>query len=441
MKPIIRVENVGKRYRIGTRQATYGTLRDTIAGTVRSSLARRRNGKPSSANTLWALKEVNFEVEPGEIIGIIGSNGAGKSTLLKLLSRVTAPTIGRIELYGRLGSLLEVGTGFHPELTGRENIYLNGAILGMKRAEIKRNFDDIVAFAEVERFIDTPVKHYSTGMYLRLAFAVAAQLEPEILLVDEVLAVGDANFQKKCMGKMGEVAKEGRTILFVSHNMTAINQLCPLTLMLSEGRVARFGNTPEVVAEYLKTGSERGGERTWENAPSAPGSARVRLHAVRIKSRGQVSAQVDIDQETSVEVEFWNHEPNIANLCVNIYVVDSVGNVVLSSANTPNANSTPDGWYEQTHERGLHRATCTLPANFLNEGRYYIDVYLVTLGPLQVEVSEPRVMAFDVFDTGVMREAGGGRHWAGVVRVRLPWQTKFVRPIDNEARTTQPSPG
>jgi lipopolysaccharide transport system ATP-binding protein len=271
-------------------------------------------------------------------------------------------------------------------------------------------------------------------MYLRLAFAVAAQLEPEILLVDEVLAVGDANFQKKCMGKMGEVAKQGRTILFVSHNMTAINQLCPHTLMLSDGRVARFGNTAEVVAEYLKTGSEHGGELTWENSPAAPGSDRVRLHAVRILSRGQISAQVDIDQETSVEVDFWNYAPNIANLCVNIYVLDSVGNVVLSTANTPNANSTPDGWFEQGHDPGLHRARCTLPANFLNQGRYYISVYLVTLGPLSIEVDAPQVLAFDVFDTGVMREPGGGSHWPGAVRVRLPWHTEFLGPLDGEAQ-------
>ena len=434
MKPIIRVENVGKRYRIGTRQAAYGTLRDVIAGTVRSSLTWRRNGKPSSANTLWALKDVNFEVEQGEILGLIGRNGAGKSTLLKLLARVTEPTVGRIELYGRLGSLLEVGTGFHQELTGRENIYLNGAILGMKHAEIKRKFDDIVAFAEVEKFIDTPVKYYSTGMYLRLAFAVAAQLEPEILLVDEVLAVGDANFQKKCLGKMGEVAKEGRTVLFVSHDMTAINRLCPRAVMLVDGRVARMGETREVVEEYLRVGSDGGGERVWHDRQLAPGTDRIRLNAVRVISQGRVRAEVDIDKDISIEVEFWNNVPNIAHLCVNIYLLDRLGNVVLSTANTPNANSVQDDWYQQPHAVGLYRAVCTLPANFLNEGRYYVDVYIVTLGPIVVEVNGPQVMAFDVFDTGVMREAGGGRHWPGAVRVRLPWQTEFVRPLENDDR-------
>ena len=223
----IRVENLGKRYRIGTAQQRHDTLRDALMHNLRSTLHwPRRNGHANSSDTFWALKDVSFEVKRGEVVGIIGRNGAGKSTLLKVLSRITDPTEGSVDMYGRVGSLLEVGTGFHPELTGSDNIYLNGAILGMKRAEIIRKFDEIVAFAEVEKFIDTPVKHYSSGMYVRLAFAVAAHLEPEILLVDEVLAVGDAEFQKKCLGKMGQVAKEGRTVLFVSHNMGAIGSLC-----------------------------------------------------------------------------------------------------------------------------------------------------------------------------------------------------------------------
>src|SRR6476619_3340950 len=244
MKPIIQVEGLCKQYRLGAQQAPYGTLRDSLAGLVRAPLRRfQRNG--DGPQTIWAVRDVNFQVEPGEIVGIIGRNGAGKSTLLKLLSHITEPTKGRIKLYGSVGSLLEVGTGFHPELSGRENIFLNGAILGMTRKEISQKFDEMVAFAEVERFIDTPVKHFSSGMYLRLAFAVAAQLEPEILLVDEVLAVGDANFQKKCIGKMDEVAKGGRTVLFVSHNMTAISQLCPRTIMMADGRLAAEGETQQ----------------------------------------------------------------------------------------------------------------------------------------------------------------------------------------------------
>ena len=428
MKPIIQVEGLGKQYRLGSQQAPYGSLRDTLAGLLRAPLRRfQQNGKQP---TIWAVRDVNFQIEPGEIVGIIGRNGAGKSTLLKLLSHITEPTTGRIKLYGRVGSLLEVGTGFHPELTGRENIFLNGAILGMTRREIARKFDEIVAFAEVERFIDTPVKHFSSGMYLRLAFAVAAQLEPEILLVDEVLAVGDANFQKKCMGKMDEVAKGGRTVLFVSHNMTAITQLCPRTLMMSDGQLAAQGETQQIVSDYLKMGSEEAGERIWNDANSAPGSDKIRLRAVRVSTRGQVGAEVDIDQDVSIEVEFWNYVPNITNLCVNLYLLDRTGNVVLSTANVPNANLLPDEWFKHPHAVGLHRAVCKLPGNFLNDGRYYVSVYIVTLGPITVEVDAPQVLAFDVFDTGGMREAGGGSTWAGVVRVRLPWTTEFVKPKD-----------
>src|SRR5882724_1962350 len=242
MKPIIKVQQLGKTYEIGTRKPAYGTLRDTIAAAVRAPIKRLR-GYVRPAETIWALKDVSFEVMPGEVVGIIGRNGAGKSTLLKVLARITEPTTGRAELYGRVASLLEVGTGFHPELTGRENVYLNGAILGMSKAEIDRKFDEIVAFAELEKFLDTPVKRYSSGMYMRLAFAVASHLEPEILLVDEVLAVGDAAFQKKCLGKMEEVAKEGRTVLFVSHNMTAIRSLCRRVFWLDNGEIVETGET------------------------------------------------------------------------------------------------------------------------------------------------------------------------------------------------------
>jgi len=241
MKPIVRVEGLSKQYRIGERRAGYETLRESIVRAVKAPLNQLRNGR-AGANTIWALKDVNFEVAPGEVVGIIGSNGAGKSTLLKTLSRITEPTHGRVELYGRLASLLEVGTGFHPELTGRENIYLNGALLGMRKLEIDRKFDEIVAFSELAKFLETPVKHYSSGMYMRLAFAVASHLEPEILLVDEVLAVGDAAFQKKCLGKMGEVAKQGRTVLFVSHNLTAVKSLCRRTFWLDKGEIVEGGN-------------------------------------------------------------------------------------------------------------------------------------------------------------------------------------------------------
>ncbi len=258
----VRVDGLSKQYRIGVRQKHHSTLRDHLVANLKS-LFGRNGHSPLSRNplesvgraldTFWALKDVSFEVKEGEVLGIIGRNGAGKSTLLKMLSRITEPTHGRIELNGRVSALLEVGTGFHGELTGRENVYLNGTILGMKRAEIARKFDEIVAFAEVEQFIDTPVKHYSSGMYLRLAFAVAAHLEPEILIVDEVLAVGDASFQKKCLGKMSGVAKEGRTIFFVSHNMPAVTRLCERVICLNEGKLCADGPSHEVVKAYLSS--------------------------------------------------------------------------------------------------------------------------------------------------------------------------------------------
>jgi len=246
----IRVENLGKKYKIGANQARYQTLRESIVNGFSSSIERIKGAPPKDDNIIWALKDINFEVKHGEVLGIIGRNGAGKSTLLKILSRITKPTTGRFELNGRVGSLLEVGTGFHPELTGRDNIYLSGAILGMKRNEINRKFDEIVDFAEIEKFLDTPVKHYSSGMYMRLAFSVAAHLEPEILLVDEVLAVGDAEFQKKCLGKMGDVAGQGRTVLFVSHNMGAIINLCLTSIMLQRGMLSFKGTSNQAISYY-----------------------------------------------------------------------------------------------------------------------------------------------------------------------------------------------
>jgi lipopolysaccharide transport system ATP-binding protein len=425
MRPIISAENLGKQYQLNRRQAGYETLRETITQVLRSPLRTNGNSEPK---TIWALKDVNLEVFPGEVVGIVGHNGAGKSTLLKILARITEPTEGKVQLFGRVASLLEVGTGFHPELSGRENIYLNGAILGMKKSEIDRQFTSIVDFAELERFIDTPVKRYSSGMYMRLAFAVAAHLEPEILLVDEVLAVGDHEFQKKCIGKMDEVAKGGRTVLFVSHNMTAVNQLCTRSLMLLNGTVEKSGPTDEVIAEYLRLSGGDEGLVVWPDPATAPGNEKVRLHSVRVLSADQQKSEVDIDQETSIEIEFWNLIDGSRNLCANIYLVDALGTVVLSTGNTPAANLLPEEWFDKPHPAGLFRARCTLPANFLNEGIYYINVYIVSLGPIQVEVNVPQAISFRVFDTGVMREPGGGSEWAGVIRVRLPWETEYVGP-------------
>ena len=322
MKPIIRVKGVSKKYRLGARRAVPTTLRDALAGALRSpfsTLRRRDNSAPDDA-TLWALRDVSFEVEPGEVVGVIGRNGAGKSTLLKILSRVTEPTEGHAELYGRAGSLLEVGTGFHPELSGRENIFLNGAILGMKRAEITRRFDEIVAFSEVEKFIDTPVKHYSSGMHTRLAFAVAAHLEPEILIVDEVLAVGDAQFQKKCLGKMGDVAKEGRTVLFVSHNMAAVSNLCRRGLVLEHGRVVYAGTQTEAVARYLTSCGARG--RSLRERTDRAGSGEVRVVAVEVRDSSGRALDVaasgqDVEICLSYEASPGFDSPKVvAGLCI-----------------------------------------------------------------------------------------------------------------------------
>jgi lipopolysaccharide transport system ATP-binding protein len=273
----IQVENISKMYLIGHSRQRSDTLRDLLMEMVKNPFNRKREQK--DGDQLWALKDVSFEVKQGEVLGIIGRNGMGKSTLLKVLSRITEPTQGRAVINGRVGSLLEVGTGFHPELTGRENVYLNGSLLGMRRAEIDRNFDAIVAFAEIEPFLDTPVKRYSSGMYVRLAFAVAAHLEPEILLIDEVLAVGDAAFQKKCLGKMGEVARGGRTVLFVSHNMGTIQYLCPRSLLLERGKIAVIGKTVDVVGSYLSTFSFMMNPEKWTDLSFVPregkGSARI----------------------------------------------------------------------------------------------------------------------------------------------------------------------
>ncbi|MBA2733530.1 MAG: ABC transporter ATP-binding protein [Acidobacteria bacterium] len=286
MKPIIRVKNLSKQYFIGRRQAAYATVRDSLVNMARLPLNLLRRRGRSAEQSIWALKDVSFEVNPGEVVGVVGRNGAGKSTMLKVLSRITEPTGGRIELFGRVGSLLEVGTGFHPELTGRENIYLNGAILGMRRVEINRKFDEIVAFAEIEEFLDTPVKRYSSGMYTRLAFAVAAHLEPEIMVVDEVLSVGDAAFQEKCLGKMGEVAHAGRTVLFVSHNMAAVTSLCDRAIWIDQGQIKADGESAEIVQRYLQTAFAsslaQGGVTSLANRMDRKGDGTLKLTHVRL---------------------------------------------------------------------------------------------------------------------------------------------------------------
>jgi lipopolysaccharide transport system ATP-binding protein len=330
----IQVEGLSKQYRIGGPQARYKTLRESVVSAAQAPIRRagrllRGEAATDHQETIWALKDVSFEVKRGEVVGIIGRNGAGKTTLLKVLSRITEPTEGGADVYGRVGSLLEVGTGFHPELTGRENIYLNGAILGMGRAEIEAKFDEIVAFAEVERFIETPVKHYSSGMYVRLAFAVAAHLEPEILLVDEVLAVGDAGFQKKCLGKMGEVAKGGRTVLFVSHNMAAIESLCTRCAWLDGGRLVDEGQPATVVSRYLDQLKVTNEATTTGVRTDRLGSGEGRFTRVRLlDEHGRETTQVAMERPVSIEADYQISEP-ISRPVFGFLIANPLGSVVF----------------------------------------------------------------------------------------------------------------
>jgi lipopolysaccharide transport system ATP-binding protein len=418
----LRTEQLGKLYRTGTARLPYGRLSESISAGARRALRLER--APAERNTLvWALRNVSVEIDQGEVVGVIGPNGAGKTTLLKILTGITEPSQGRVGINGRVASLLEVGTGFHPELTGRENILLNGAILGMRRREIKRKFDDIVEFAETGAYLDTPVKRYSSGMYVRLAFAVAAHLEPEILLVDEVLAVGDADFQKRCLGKLGDVAQQGRTVVFVSHNMTAINHLCPRSLYIASGELVNDGPTADVIASYLRTASEEG-ERHWDTG-DAPGNSIVRMRALRVRTPTGVMSDVAIDEPVSIEVDFEIREAGQPNLCINVWLLDATGTVVLSTVTAPAANALPEKWFGQSHVPGLYRARCEFPADFLNDGRYYVSAFLVTLGPVVVHAEAPEALSFTVFDTGSMRDPGQG-YWHGVIRVRLPWTTELL---------------
>lgn len=304
MKPIARIENLSKQYKLGTRAASYRTLGDVFSKIIRLPLNVFSSPKLNGHKSFWALRDVSFEVEPGEVLGIIGRNGAGKSTLLKILSRVTKPTAGSVELYGRTNSLLEVGTGFHPELTGRENIFLNGSILGMKHAEIKRRFDEIVAFAEIDQFLDTAVKYYSSGMYARLAFAVAAHLDSEILIIDEVLSVGDTQFQKKCLGKVNDAAKAGRTIFFVSHNLAAVENLCRRGIVLEKGKVTFLGKQTEAISHYLTKADTNSG-MDFSDRDDRIGSGEVRVTAIEIKdSSGQTVDTATCGQEIDICFHF-----------------------------------------------------------------------------------------------------------------------------------------
>ena len=420
----IRAEGVGKLYRMGATQGMYRyrTLREELATRL------RRRDSAAQPRSFWALRNVTFDIQEGEVVGIIGRNGAGKSTLLKIISRITAPTEGHLQVRGRVGSLLEVGTGFHPELTGRENIFLSGAVLGMRRSEITRQLDAIIEFAGVAPFIDTPVKRYSTGMYLRLAFAVAAHLETDILLVDEVLAVGDAEFQKKCLGRMAEFGSTGRTVLFVSHSMPSLLRLCPRLILLDRGCVVADGPAQGVAREYLESGIATSGERSWEDRALAPGDNLARLKAVRVLSdEGLLTEDIDIGRPVNIEVEYWNltDDPSL-ELFVSLRFRNEDG-VCLFVSNRFGLQGD-----------GVIRASCEIPGNYLAEGRVLVTAAVGSLSPTAVHAMEEDAVAFQVENRAVRDGVGGEPvgDWPGVIRPELDWGHDFEpqKPVPRRAR-------
>jgi len=428
--PAIQVDRLTKRYRLG--QGAHGpyryrTLRDALTERFKAPFRRIRSAlgggapPPPVPDTIEALKEVSFTVSEGEAVGIVGRNGSGKSTLLKILSRITMPTEGQALIRGRVGSLLEVGTGFHPELTGRENIFLSGAILGMRNAEIRKAFDGIVAFAEIEPFLDTPVKRYSSGMYLRLAFAVAAHLEPDILLVDEVLAVGDVSFQRKCLNKMQDVGREGRTVLFVSHNMPAVARLCSRAILLDGGRLLADGPTHKVISRYLQSGVGTQARREWTDEAGAPGDGTARLRSVTVRSEGTITETVDIRKPMTIEMEFDVLTGGVV-LVPNLHVINDEGATVFITHDCDPA------WRRKPRPAGRYRSTARIPGNLLAEGLMMVSAAVSTHDPLKVHFFERDAVAFQVVDTleGDSARADYAGHMPGVVRPLLDWTTEFT---------------
>ncbi len=408
---VINAENLSKRYALGSRQPY--SFREMLTGLFDRGSDEKR--------LLWALRDVSFSVHEGETLGLIGHNGAGKSTLLKILSRITKPTSGTATISGRVGSLLEVGTGFHSELSGRENIFLNGAILGMKRAEIEKKFDEIVAFSEIEAFLDTPVKHYSTGMYMRLAFSVAAHLDPEVLIVDEVLAVGDVGFQRKCLRKMREVGESGRTVIFVSHDMQSITRLCRRVIWLKDGAVKSDGEAKHVVGEYLHEQSQTGAEKVWEDPSSAPGNEVVRLRAVRVRGAGDaITSSIDIRREVSIEIE---------------YEVLQGGKVIVPSIQLNNeqgacifvSHDWNSDWRRTEREAGSYKSSVKIPGNSLSEGTVFVTIAAATHQPHEVHFNERDAVTFNVTDSpdgdGARGDFAGPM--PGFVRPVLAWKTEI----------------
>ncbi|MDF5733002.1 MAG: ABC transporter ATP-binding protein [Rhizonema sp. PD38] len=424
---VIRVENLAKKYVLGHQKegsSSYKSLRESMSDGAKSLGKKliRPSGKQtvnSAPNEFWALNDVSFEIKQGDRVGIIGRNGAGKSTLLKVLSRITEPTSGSIRIKGRVASLLEVGTGFHPELTGRENVFLNGAILGMSKVEIQRKFDEIIAFAEVEKFLDTPVKRYSSGMYVRLAFAVAAHMEPEILIVDEVLAVGDSNFQKKCLGKMENVASEGRTVMFVSHSMETVTRLCNTAVLLNNGSVQSSGTTNKVINAYLKSDFGTTAQRRWNNISRAPGNNVVRLVEVKAhREDGEVIDSFDITKPIGITMiyevlmndKIFTHSINLFN---------------ENGVNILNSHDIVSELRKEPRSKGEYSSTMWIPGNFLSEGTVVVGVAIINQDPFVIHFHELDTVAFNVTDPMNGNSARGNYTlpFPGIVRPILKWET------------------
>jgi lipopolysaccharide transport system ATP-binding protein len=419
MPTVIAARGLAKQYMLGQHQAAYGTLRESLAHVGRRFTGREHTAE---AEKVWALRDVTFDVQQGEVLGIVGRNGAGKSTLLKVLTRITSPSAGRVEIRGRVGSLLEVGTGFHPELTGRENIYLNGAILGMKRREIEQRFDAIVEFSGVERFMDTPVKRYSSGMYVRLAFAVAAHLEPEILLVDEVLSVGDAEFQRRCLGRMEELGSSGRTVIFVSHQLSAIAHLCDRAIQIDAGRVVGDGRAADVIANYLHQTHSAGSTREWSEE-SAPGDDLAKILAVRlVPHEGLPPGVVDVRRPVAIETVFKVLDEG-KPVFPKLKIKDQEGAIAF------NAMDTDERWLEPTPP-GEYVSTAWIPGNLLNEGSVIVEMAICSIDfpKLEHHAAVYEAISFEVLDPGEGDSARGifAGQWRGVVRPMLEWTCERV---------------
>jgi lipopolysaccharide transport system ATP-binding protein len=417
----IRVEGLSKQYRIDSVREPYETIRSALTRTVSNIGARLAGGGKQSHQHIWALDDLSFEVERGTALGIVGRNGAGKTTLLRILSRITTPTKGRAVLSGTASALLSVGTGFHPELSGRDNVFLNGSVLGMPGHFIRSKFDEIVAFAEVEKFIDTPIKYYSSGMQMRLGFAVAAFLEAEILLIDEVLAVGDTAFQKKCLGKIDDVAHHGRTVLFVSHHMAAVSQMCTRALWLDKGRLRLSGDTASVIEAYLSDSAVASGERTWSDANGAgrPGGDKARLRAVRIRNAAGVPADtLDAGKEFTIEIEYEVLKL-LSYSMVYFTLRTNEGIAVLTSIDAYDGSVGEHG-----REPGVWISRCTVMANLLNKGAYYLDV-IAAHPEVEYLFFEESVLSFAIEETGSVIGVYDGE-WPGIVNPPLPWSIDRV---------------